>query len=53
MYRIALNTSLAHLNKGEWKRNQVPIDDFVKQTDTTDTLMDERSEVLFAQIKNQ
>ena len=52
MYRVALNTSIAHLNKEKKKGNQVPIDDWLlNKTDTTDTLMDERSEVLFALIK--
>ncbi len=52
MYRIALNTAIAHLNKEKKKGNQVPIDDLLlNRTDTADTLMNERSEVLFAQIK--
>ena len=52
MYRIALNTAIAHLNKEKKKGNHVPIDDILlNRTDTTDTLMNERSEVLFAQIK--
>lgn len=52
MYRIALNTSIAHLNKEKRRRNQVAVDDWLlNKTDTTDTLMDERSEVLFTLIK--
>ena len=52
MYRIALNTAIAHLNKEKKKGNHVPIDDILlNKTDTADTLMNERSEVLFAQIK--
>ena len=52
MYRIALNTSIAHLNREKRKRNHVPIDELLlNKTDTTDTLMDERSEVVFALIK--
>lgn len=52
MYRIALNTAIAHLNKEKKKGNHVPIDDILlNRTDTADTLMNERSEVLFAQIK--
>src|ERR1700744_6059214 len=52
MYRIALNTAIAHLNKEKKKGNHVPIDDLLlNRTDTADTLMNERSEVLFAQIK--
>ena len=52
MYRIALNTSIAHLNKEKRKRDHVPVDEsLLNNTDTTDFLMDERSEVLFALIK--
>jgi RNA polymerase sigma factor (sigma-70 family) len=52
MYRIALNTSIAHLNKEKRKGNQVPIDEvLLNKTDSPDTLMDERSEVLFTLIK--
>ena len=50
--RIALNTSIAHLNKEKGKRNHVPIDELLlNRTDTTDTLIDEQKEVLFALIK--
>ena len=52
MYRIALNTSIAHLTKEKRKGIHVAIDEvLLNKTDTTDTLMDERSEVLFALIK--
>ncbi|MEO6849274.1 MAG: RNA polymerase sigma factor [Mucilaginibacter sp.] len=52
MYRIALNTAIAHLNKEKKKGNQVPIDELLlNKTDTSDTLMDDRSEILYAQIK--
>jgi RNA polymerase sigma factor (sigma-70 family) len=52
MYCIAMNTAIAHLNKEKRKGNQVPIDEWlINQTDITDTAMNERSAVLFAQIK--
>ena len=52
MYRIALNTAIAYLNKEKRKGNQVPIDEgLLNKADTPDTLMHERSEALFAQIK--
>ena len=52
MYPLALNTSIAHLNKEKRKGNHLPIDEvLLNKTDTSDTLMDERSEVLFAHIK--
>ena len=53
MYRIALNTSIAHLNKEKKKQSHVPIDELLlNKMDAADTLMEERSEVLFALIKN-
>src|SRR5580704_8630073 len=52
MYRIAMNTAIAHLNKEKRKGNQVPIDEWLlNQTEITDTALDERSAALFAQIK--
>jgi RNA polymerase sigma factor (sigma-70 family) len=52
IYRIALNTSITHVNKEKRKRTHVPIDDLLlNRTDAADTLMDERSEVLFVLIK--
>lgn len=52
MYRIALNTSIAHLTKEKKKRNYEPIDDLLlNRTDTTDSLPEERSEILFNTIK--
>ena len=52
MYRIALNTAIVHLNKEKKKGNQVPIDELLSnKTDTTDTLPNEQSEILWAQIK--
>jgi RNA polymerase sigma-70 factor (ECF subfamily) len=52
MYRVALNTSIVHLKKEKRKGDQVTIDDaLLNRSDTTDTLMDERSAVLFVLIK--
>jgi len=52
MYRIALNTAISFLNKEKKKGGQVPIDDdLLNKPDTPDTLMQERSEALFARIK--
>ena len=52
IYRIALNTSIAHLNKEKRKQDDLPIDDWMlNKRDTADSLMDERSKVLFDLIK--
>ncbi|MDB5142697.1 MAG: polymerase subunit sigma-70 [Mucilaginibacter sp.] len=52
MYRIALNTAIAHLNKEKRKGDHVLIDKILlNKADITDTLATERSEILFAQIK--
>src|SRR5471030_3537043 len=52
IYRIALNTAIAYLNKEKKKGNQVPIDEgLLNKPDIPDTLMKERNEVLFDQIK--
>jgi RNA polymerase sigma factor (sigma-70 family) len=52
MYRVALNTAIAFLNKQKRKGSQVPIDELLlNRTEPADTLMAERSEALFAQIK--
>lgn len=52
MYRIALNTAIAQLNKEKRKVFQVPIDEILlNKSEAADTLADERSEVLFALIK--
>jgi RNA polymerase sigma factor (sigma-70 family) len=52
MYRIALNTSITHLNKEKKKGTEVPIDETqFDKADTTDNIMDERSEILFTLIK--
>src|SRR5580700_2800943 len=52
MYRIALNTAIAHLNKEKKKGSQVPIDEgLLNKPDTPDTLTEERSKALFSHIK--
>lgn len=52
MYRIALNTAIAQLNKEKRKIFQVPIDEILlNKSEVHDTLADERSEVLFAHIR--
>jgi RNA polymerase sigma factor (sigma-70 family) len=52
MYRIALNTAIAQLNKEKKKGNFLPINEgLLNKTDTTDNLMNERSAVLFAHVK--
>lgn len=52
IYRIALNTSIAFLNKEKKKVSQVPINEtLADRPDTADTLMNERSTILFAQVK--
>ena len=52
MYRIALNTSIAYLNKEKKKGNHAPVGELLlNKADATDSLIEERSEVLFALIK--
>ena len=52
MYRIALNTSIAYLNKEKRKGIQTPINEsLLNKTDTGDTLKEEQIEVLYANIK--
>jgi RNA polymerase sigma factor (sigma-70 family) len=52
MYRIALNTSIAHLNKEKRKGNHTIINEaLLNKTDTNDTLKEERIEVLYEHIK--
>jgi len=52
MYRIAMNTAIAHLHKEKKKGSQVPIDEtLLNQADVTDPGKEERSELLFAQIR--
>ncbi|MBT33497.1 RNA polymerase sigma factor [Chondrinema litorale] len=52
MYRIALNTSIAWLNKRKRKPHKISIDfELHNKADEKDTLMEERLNVLYAQIK--
>ena len=52
LYRVALNTSIAYLNKQKRRGNQVPIDvSLLNRMDDDDHLMEERVHVLYAQIK--
>ncbi len=52
MYRIALNTSIAHLRKVKKKGTQVPIDKVIlNRMDPQDTAMEERITILYDQIK--
>jgi RNA polymerase sigma factor (sigma-70 family) len=52
MYRIALNTAIAHRNKEKKKGNQIEIDELLlNKPDMTDGLKEERSAVLFARIR--
>lgn len=52
IYRIALNTSIAYLNKEKRKGNHIPINEvLLNRTDTSDTIIEEQVEVLYAHIK--
>ena len=52
MYRVALNTSIAHLNKEKRKGSHLLINEAVlNTTDTNDTLQEERIDVLYTQIR--
>ena len=52
MYRIALNTSIAYLNREKRKGIQTPINEaLLNKTDTGDTLKEEQIEILYANIK--
>jgi RNA polymerase sigma factor (sigma-70 family) len=52
MYRIALNTAIAHLNKEKKKGNYIPIDEaLLNKNDEADNSIDEQSHALFAEIK--
>ena len=52
MYRIALNTSIAHLRKHKKKGDRVPIDKVIlNKMDQSDSLMEERISLLYAHIK--
>src|SRR5882757_3089870 len=53
MYRVALNTSIAHLSKHKKRGNQVPIDyALLSRVEQHDPLTEERIGILYAQIKN-
>ena len=52
MYRIALNTCITHLKKEKRKGNQQPVnEDLLNKAETKDTLYEERTEILYAQLK--
>ena len=52
MYRIALNTAIAHLNKKKKRGRTQPISELVlNKTDTNDQIRDDRYETLYAQIR--
>ncbi|SHN20144.1 RNA polymerase sigma factor [Mucilaginibacter sp. OK098] len=52
MYRIALNTAIAHLNKEKRKGSYIPIDELLlNKPDLNDTLKEEQVEILYSQIK--
>jgi len=52
MYRVALNTSIAHVNKGKKRVNQIPIDfQLLTIAEENDTLIAERLSTLYAYIR--
>lgn len=52
MYRIALNTAIAHLNKVKKKGSHVPIDEaLLNKKDSSDPLIEEQTNILYAHIK--
>jgi RNA polymerase sigma-70 factor (ECF subfamily) len=52
MYRIALNTAIAHLNIEKRKGTHLPVDEFMlNQSDSNDNGKNEQIEALYAQIK--
>ncbi|ASU32809.1 RNA polymerase sigma factor [Mucilaginibacter xinganensis] len=52
MYRIALNTAIAHLNKEKKKGSYTPIDELLlNKPDLNDTLKEEQIEILYTQIR--
>jgi RNA polymerase sigma factor (sigma-70 family) len=52
MYRIALNTSIAHLTKEKRRGARIPIsDEVLNKPDTIDSSMQEHLDLLHAQIK--
>lgn len=53
MYRVALNTSIAHLSKHKKRGNQLPIEyALLSRVEQYDPLTEERIGILYAQIKN-
>ena len=52
MYRVALNTAIAHLTKEKRKGTHLPVDEFMlNQSDSNDNGKNEQIEALYAQIK--
>lgn len=52
MYRVALNTSISHLNKEKRIHNQVPFDSILlNKIEEADTIMEDRVTLLYAHIK--
>jgi RNA polymerase sigma factor (sigma-70 family) len=52
MYRIALNTAIAHLNKEKRRGNYEPINELMlNEPDTNNFLEEERINLLYAQIR--
>ena len=52
IYRVALNTSIAHLNKEKKNGNHIPIDEVrLNMPEVNDTIKAEQSEILFTLIK--
>jgi len=53
MYRVALNTSIAHLSKQKKRGNQLPLEyAMLNKAEQYDPLTEERIGILYAQIKN-
>lgn len=52
IYRVALNTSITHLNKKKRRGSHLPLNEGLSNLmELSDTLAEERSELLFATIK--
>ncbi len=52
IYRVALNTSIAHLNRQKNRGHHLPAEEWLlNEAEKRDTVMDERSEILFTLIK--
>ncbi len=51
MYRVALNTAIAHLQKEKRKANHLPLDEkLVNRPDSSDMLVEEQTKMLYALI---